>query len=242
MTEALKILSRKDENYEPAAMRADGDWAAVLFKETLQVKLFPTLERVGMYFGNNIYWNSVAVSPSHLSTLFTDEKLYEFWKEWFVLAPYRTSLEYERRKKAGEYDKPRRVPAIAPKNSADLAQAVWDLIQAKADRIRGVQTQNGPHEELYVIRIDRMQEQPDVIKILPKQCRLIAETLVSLGKGMLSEEELENMMRDLHRKGVLKTKQRPFRIFQYYAPVLGDRGFLYYPSKRHKQEDFVAHS
>lgn len=65
---------------------------------------------------------------------------------------------------------------------------------------------------------------------LQNQALIVHRELLNLHKAsnkeMLSEADIMDMMNRLRDTGVLKTKQDPFRIFQYYRPALIKAGKL----------------
>lgn len=121
----------------------------------------------------------------------------------------------------------------------NAAAWVWALLQDTQDRSRGVNSVNEMDEEMFTIRLDRMNtpEGAERIAAFNKQKRQICEKLIELGKSRALEHELKSMMAKAVQSGFIKTKQDPWRIFSYYAPELGNDGYLYYPGKRHKLED-----
>lgn len=62
------------------------------------------------------------------------------------------------------------------------------------------------------------------VENLPNQALIVHRELLKLhtqaNKDIISEAEVIDLMNRLRDSGILKTKQDPFRIFQYYRPAL----------------------
>jgi len=201
------------------------------------VRLFPNLDRARDYYGKTC--KTLFESYAELSHRFGGTEMLEAYRVLREREACKTSL-----RGAVEGPHVEDVDDSLQFNRGEIAKRLWDLIQQVADRVSGINLINELDEELYVIRLDRMT-QPDNLEAISsfnRQKRVVCEGLISLGKSKADEIELTEMMRRLVSSGTLKTKQDPMRIFRYYAPELGDLGFLYYPSKRHKVADHDQNS
>lgn len=121
-----------------------------------------------------------------------------------------------------------------------ITERLWALMIAVGDQVKELQAQAGFQDDtLFTVRLDRMRTDDGMTRVgaYNRQKKQICEALIELNLERPSEEELTMMMVKLVKDGRLKTKQDPWRIFRYYAPELGDDGYLYYPQKRHKLED-----
>lgn len=223
-------------SYESYEERDEKEWVLFLCKAApplnFTARLFPTLDRARMHYGNackNLFENY-----EDLAKKFTGPELMAAFHHFNGKPSANTSLL------KGVWE-----PAEPPHEDVRFhregaAAKLFALVQNVGDRVSGINLINEMEdEELYVIRLDRMTTDDGLalISTYPGQKKIVATGLVDFGKSKATEIELTEMMRDLVTSGRLKTKQDPMRIFRYYAPELGDDGFVFYPSKRHKRED-----
>lgn len=230
------------DRYDPFEQREEGDWALFFCKaaapQLFTARLFPTLDRAQSSYGGNC--KTIYDGPADLAKKFGGADLVEAIKVFRERLSCRTSI-----KGAGEGPHCDEPDEEMKYRRGDAAIQLWKLLQQVADRVSGINHLNeNDDEEMFVIRLDRMTTENGQVIIagFNKQKRQVAEQLIKLGKSKAYEHELKEMMGVAVRSGEIKTKQDPWRIFSYYAPELGDEGFVYYPSKRHKQEDFAQNS
>jgi hypothetical protein len=200
--------------------------------QVCSVRLFATMDRAKIAYGERC--RNICKGPSDLARLYDGEKLLQAYNTLRMRLSARTSL-----KGAAEGPHCEELPEDLRFNRNEMSERVWTLIQEVGDRVRSINLLNELDEDLYVIRLDLMTTEigMEMIKAYNNQKRIVANGLIELGKSKVTELELTEMMRALVTYGKLKTKQDPMRIFRYYAPELGDDGFVYYPGKRHKRED-----
>lgn len=226
------------ENYEE---RAERDWATYFWfayatphgsPERCTVRLYPTMDRAEMSQGQNCRY--LFGTPEELATKFDGAQMMAAFRTLRSTRACKTSL-------VGAVEGPHcdDLPDDLRFNRSEMSERLWALIQEVADRVRSISLINELDEDLFVIRLDRMTNEEGLATIgaYNRQKQIVANGLIEFGKSKATELELTEMMRDLVTRGILKTKQEPMRIFKYYAPELGDDGFLFYPTKRHKRED-----
>jgi hypothetical protein len=225
--------------YYPYEERPDGDWVLSFHPEPfktsghLSVRLFPSYDKAENYYGvkgaKRCY-----LSASDFAKKFGGESMLTWFRHLNGAEAATSSVRAE--SKCEPLDD---LPDDSIYNRGLVALRLWEVCQAVGDRVRGANTNYELDEQLFVVRIDRLatEEGQVLVQSYTKQKRIICEGLLALNKAKCEELELQAMMRLLVTSDKLKTKQDPWRIFRYYAPELGDDGFLYYPTKRHKRED-----
>lgn len=255
--------------YQDYEERAEGEWVLFLCRR-MQARedeprswsaiTFKTKDMLLDRFGNNC--RTVYDGPEQLARYYGTQELYDMY-EYFNSRPAKaTSLKakaagFTRQyrlswsEQARENPEPLQGPHLEPmpeellSSRIDAANWLWLLLQQVCDRCEQFSSVNEvDDDELFTIRLDRMT-QPDCLEQIAKfnkQKRQICEQLIQFGKSRAVETELKDMMHQAVREGVIKTKQDPWRIFSYYAPELGDCGFLYYPGKRHKLDDHTMNA
>lgn len=225
--------------------RPDGQWVVVLFpqskiKDYSGVHIFPTMDAATNRYARSTRTQNIYSSPGEMVARHSGATLLkyargivsEFNQENYDWVP-KTSRLFKTKERL-ELD-----PSLTDKDREKLANELWRLCQIVGDQVHGVSSYSQDDEDKYKIRVDRLDspEGREIWEKFPKQCRQIVEGLIKLGKSIAEESELQKMVTQLVADRIMKTKQDPWRIFAYYAPMLGDHGFLYYPGKRHKLDD-----
>lgn len=202
------------------------------------VRLFATLDRARINFGDRN--KNICEGPADLAALYGPEQLWEAYHTLRMRLSARTSL-----KGAAEGPHCEELPEDIRFSRGMIAKQLWALIQEVSDRVSGINLLNeADDEDMFVIRLDLMTNEQGqaTLATYTGQKRIVAQALIDLGKSKATELEITEMMRDLVTYKKLKTKQDPMRIFRYYAPEMGDDGFVFYPGKRHKREDHALNA
>ena len=250
--------------YQDFEERAAGDWVLYLCKrnktkpDSLQeysARLYPSMDRFKDRMGNiskTKYRNA-----AELAKYYNGDDLVDMYRYFNSRPALASSLKGEQlgierpRFNAWGKVKAERINDLQGPHLEDIpdqfrfergnaALWLWQLLQLTQDRSSAVNSVNEmDDEEMFTIRLDRMTTDngATIIAGFNKQKRQICEKLIELGKSKAMEHELKAMMAQACQSGFIKTKQDPWRIFSYYAPELGNEGFVYYPGKRHKLED-----
>lgn len=130
--------------------------------------------------------------------------------------------------------------SAAPKNAhkKTLTKAIWgklylmsadrsdtyrtgqpiDPVTGERERKRSLDRRG--YRALDVVGVDHLQNQALIVH------RELLKLHKTSDKEIISEAEIMELMNRLRDSGVLKTKQDPFRIFQYYRPALIKAGKL----------------
>jgi len=244
--------------------RPEGEWVLFLCKQLKAheeesqrwtARTFRTMDLLTDKYGSNC--RTVFQSPYDLARHFGTQDLFDAYAYFNVKTAAATSLKakaagfarcWNKTWKQQAQENPAAIepPHFEPMpddlmgSRIDAANWLWLLLQQVADRIEQTTSINEvADDDQFTIRLDRMTlpENMEIIAKFNKQKRQICEELIKFGRTRAVETELKDMMHQAVREGIIKTKQDPWRIFSYYAPELGDIGFLYYPGKRHKLED-----
>lgn len=121
------------------------------------------------------------------------------------------------------------------KNSEEIAKVLWPLLlrHAKIENPWLPKPQPGTkaHDKLIdaitVSPLYQEYKRDRFAKQLPPQAETLMNYFVdNIPEGGCNEQQLEILVRQCHADGILKTKQDPWRIFQYYRPTLFGRGLL----------------
>lgn len=212
--------SRKDayrhlvgvDGYQPFEYRPKGRWIVVFFKETMTARIFPTLENVADLYSWCIYMHDVYISPEHMAAKIPTPVI-------------KRAIEHYN----GTFNE--------PDTPIELARKLWALLQEHADPVvekLKKSKSNAMEDDKYHVRVDLLLDPnyKEQIDGLVKQARMIAQELGKAQKTTYTVPEMTTFMRDMHAKKILKTKQDPFRIFRYYAPIFSDMGLVTYRGRK----------
>lgn len=210
----------------------------VFFKETLVVRVYPSLERAILrYNSRHDRKKIIFADQEEMSRQLGAEEVRYYHKaiadKTFSDRPGCLTPPEGLTREDGLFD-------FMNGGKPFITERLWNLMIAVGDQVKELQAQGGFQDDtLFTIRLDRMRTEDGLTRVgaYNRQKKQICEALIELNLERPSEEELTAMMNKLVSNGVMKTKQDPWRIFRYYAPELGDDGFVYYPKKRHKLED-----
>ena len=206
---------KRDDRYQPFEPRYEDDWVLVLFPETMSYRLFETLENVGKFYQWCIYRSNVYVRPEQLAAKHTSAKLLEMCKALNLDTENKTSIE--------------------------LSKMLWKYCQETGDKVvkAVVAAEEAEEKDVYTVRIDLLRDSKvwALVETLPLQAKIIAAALRDTGASMYNEDELSDFAKDLVKRGILKTKQDPFRVVRYYAPQFSDIGVMTYTARKKKTDD-----
>jgi len=121
------------------------------------------------------------------------------------------------------------------KNSEAIANKLWPLLLKHAKIQNPWATQPTPGTKSFqkaftAIQVSQLYfewKEDKWAKRIPPQAQVLMDYFVeNMPEGGVTEQELEVLVRQCHSDGILKTRQDPWRIFQYYRSMLFERGFL----------------
>jgi len=219
--------------------RPPGQWVVVLFPQTKSkdysdVRLYPSLDAAVNRYAKATRTLHVYSSPGELVHRHGGPVLHKFLTD--IGDQFSDARNRYRKCEIGDAELS--VAEIHSSERAKVADELWRICQLIGDKCTGPSV-GVDDDDHFKIRIDRMTtpEGRETWGKFPKQARQIIEALIANAKSIMPESELQKLVSGLVANRIMKTKQDPWRIFAYYAPMFGDAGLLYYPGKRHKLED-----
>jgi len=220
--------------------RPSGQWVVVLFpqnkiKDYSDVRLFPTMDAATNRYAKATRTQHIYSSPGEMVHRHGGPVLHKFLVD--LVEQYDRPAERYKTCEIGDGELIANTEIHSSKRT-EVADELWRVCQLIGDKTLGI-VSSGDDDDKFKIRIDRMTtpEGREIWSKFPKQARQIIEALITNAKSIMTESELQKLVAKLVADRVMKTKQDPWRIFAYYAPMFGDHALLYYPGKRHKLED-----
>lgn len=111
-------------------------------------------------------------------------------------------------------------------DTGDKALDVWELFKKVGDYcgFKTVTKAAGTKpKENYLISLDAIAiAKAAGYYTYPRQAQIILDTLLAAGQSYYREAELNALMHDLVARRIIKTRQDPWRIFQFYRPQFID--------------------
>ena len=116
-------------------------------------------------------------------------------------------------------------------STEEFAKALWNLLQAIGDRLmKPTMAASTKTKENYELKFKEMNElisdEETFKNKYNKQARTVFLALFNHGKQFLLEEEIKGIIYRLVADRQLKTKQKPWTIFQYYRPQFLADGYM----------------
>lgn len=220
--------------------RPPGQWVVVLFPQTKakdysDIRLYPSMDAATNRYAKATRTLHIYGSPGELVHRHGGPTLHKFLVD---LVDQFSSVDQRYPKCEIAKDELTANIEIHSSQRQAVGDELWRVCQLVGDKCTGPSV-NADDDEHFKIRIDRMTtpEGREKWGKFPKQARQIIEALIANAKSIMPESELHKLVSGLVANRIMKTKQDPWRIFAYYAPMFGDAGLLYYPGKRHKLED-----
>lgn len=233
---------------EPSKRKVDtSDWVVILHQDNLNkqhydVRLTKTVDKAITMYGKAARQQFIYASALELERRLTSFHLKEHLKKLTRQFSVHNNRYRQSVIMLGSV-KMELTPDSAEKLIADgerdaLALGLWNLCHLIGDPIYG--SPDSPEVEgKFRIRLDLLTGPgyETTLREFPKQARTILEGLIENAEEVMDEDEMHKFIRRLGQSGRLKTRQDPVLVWKFYAPMLGDKGLVYYPGKRHKRED-----
>lgn len=121
------------------------------------------------------------------------------------------------------------------KDSEAIAKRLWPLLLRHAEiknpwapkPTPGTKSFEKAYTQIQVSTLYAEYKRDRWQKALPPQAETLMDYFVdNIPEDGVTEQQLEVLVRQCHSDGYLKTRQDPFRIYQYYRAELFRRGFL----------------
>jgi len=210
------------------------EWIVVFYPQTGATRLCPTLDFAHNYSrqANNIY-----KSPNDFRVKHDHHFLEKCWQ-----VAYKRHAEYLPKSATGRIeDHPETVPDVG---TEQLSRLLWQMLQDVGERLAKPSTGGMQHEsaatkenyELNVGAINALIADEEAFKDkYNNQARTVLTGLFEANKQFLDEDEIRVIIYNLVSKRLLKTKQKPWVIFQYYRPQFIKDGYIVRGKRRPKK-------
>lgn len=200
------------------------EWVIIFYPRTGALRLHPSVEAAKQHMSVTGFATNCYKSPKDFQVRHDHYALVGFWEKVKKNAAWRWPSSALGPKDEVLESSP---PDI---DTERFSVELWNFMQKAGDRVTGLSVAQTRSKDHYQLNIEKMKslmaDEEAFKKAYPKQCRVIIERLSKYDSPYQLEKELERMMNSIVAMGLLKTKQDPWLIFQYYRASLIDSGLL----------------
>lgn len=202
------------------------EWVAIFYPTTGACRLCPSLD-----FAKNSV-KSVSTMAKHVyrspGDFRTRHDHHALERAWIEL--HRNASWMMPRTAVGKLEDYSRTPPDV--GTEEFCKLLWEFIQDVGDRLTapmmsGTRAQTKENYELKLGLMSELMNDEEAFKEkYNKQARTVFRALYDNGKQFLNEDEIKKLIFTLVANRLLKTKQEPWVIFQYYRPEFIKDGYV----------------
>lgn len=200
------------------------EWAVIFYPQTGAARLCPTLDFAkNTVTSDSSFYSHVYKSPRDFRQRHDHAFLEKCWRELHKSVSWRFpktavgSLE--------DYS-----PEPPDTDTENFVNLLWDFIQDVGDRLTAPRMEASKTKENYEIKMDAVADlvadEERFKNTYNKQARTVLLALFNNQEQFLSEEQIKRIIFQLVAERELKTRQKPWVVFQYYRPQFIKDGFI----------------
>ena len=192
------------------------EWVVIFYPQTGATRLCPTLD-----FARNVvtsistFNTNVYKSPNDFRVKHDHKFLEKCWRKL-----WERSWQGVPKSATGSLDG--YSPEPPDVDTETFVKEFWKFLQDVGDRLRQVQVKTDRKAEHYELKLGPMNDlvsDPEAFKEkYNTQARTVFSALLNNGRQFLEEDDIKKIILRLVADRVLKTKQEPWTVFQYYRP------------------------
>lgn len=202
------------------------EWIVIFYPQTGATRLCPSIDFAENTVSSRASFATHAYkSPKDFQTRHDHLTLEKFWSAAYKNAKW--SLPKTAIGKLDDY------PETPPDLTTEVfAKQLWELLQDIGERMRvaRLDTFSNKTKENYELLLGEMKKLiDDEVAFEEKynnQARIVFTALFDNGKQFLNEEEIKQVIYAIVANRTLKTKQKPWVVFQYYRPQFIKDGYV----------------
>jgi hypothetical protein len=200
------------------------EWVVIFYPQTGATRLCPSLD-----FARN----TVTSRPTFLANVYKSPNDFRVRHDHVFLEncwrmAYKTAAWMLPRTAIGELENYDVTPPDA--DTETFVKLLWDFLQDVGDRLSTPRINTDKTKEHYEIKLQAMyrliEDDKEFKNKYNKQARTVFEALYSNGQEFLDETQIKKLIYELVASRALKTKQKPWVIFQYYRPQFIKDGYI----------------
>lgn len=200
------------------------EWVVIFYPTTGSVRLCPTLDFATNMLSAGSAKHHVFKSPKDFRQRFDHTRLEECWRKAYDNAKWSFP-----KTATGELDLYDREPPDV--DTETFVNYFWQFLQDVGDRVQKPRMQAATKtKENYELKFDLMYElisdEEAFKEKYNNQARKVFTALYNNGSQFLLEDEIKKIIYTMVAERQLKTKQKPWVIFQYYRPQFIKDGYI----------------
>lgn len=210
------------------------EWIVLFYPQTGATRLCPSLDFAKSHCRSPV---NVYKSPNDFRVKHDHSFLEKCWK--IIYSRHAQQLP---KSATGSIDDYTEVPPDT--GTEDFVKLLWQFLQDIGDRLAtpesgGAKNDTTATKENYELRLTEMSKLINDVEAFKykynNQARMVFETLYRGEKQFLDEDEIKKLIYTLVANRSLKTKQKPWVVFQYYRPQFIKDGFMIRGKRRVKK-------
>lgn len=201
------------------------EWVVIFYPQTGAVRLCPTLDFAeNATSSKTAFLQHVYKSPNDFRIRHDHMQLEKCWR-----AVYKTASWAMPKNATGSLEG--YSPEPPDVDTETFVKLFWKFLQDVGDRLSkprmSVMTKTKENYELRLAAMTKLAGDDELFKeTYNKQARAVFTALLDYGQQFLTEEEIKKLIYRLVAERILKTKQEPWVIFQYYRPQFIKDGYV----------------
>lgn len=212
------------------------EWIVIFYPQTGATRLCPTMDFAKNYIKTSTLTN-VYRSPNEFRVKHDHKFLERCWE--VAYQRHSDQLPKTATGTLDDYD-----PTPPDVGTEEFVKLLWDMLQSVGERLVKPGTGQAKPDstatkENYELRLGEMNDlvgDEEAFKNkYNKQARTVFLALLSHGKQFIEQDEIKKLIYLLVADRQLKTKQKPWVIFQYYRPQFIKDGYIIRGKRRAKK-------
>lgn len=199
------------------------EWIVIFYPQTGIARLCPTLEFAKHQLSEAAALRHIYRNPNDFRARHDHAFLEACWKLAYKNAAW--SFPKTATGQLADHS-----PTPPDCGTEEFCKLFWDMLQDIGDRMVAPTIKVERTKEHYELRLGEMkkliEDEETYKKTYNNQARTVFEALFNTGRQFLSEEEIKLLILNLVSERRLKTRQKPWVIFQYYRPQFIKDGFV----------------
>lgn len=202
------------------------EWVVIFYPTTGATRLCPSLDFARKAVTATSTFNKhVYKSPNDFRVRHDHHALEKMWIERHKTASW--SMPKSATGKLEDYE--RTPPDVG---TEEFCKRLWQFLQDTGERLVAPQMSGtkAQTKEKYEFKLSLMKEliqsEDEYKEKYNNQARIVFSALHDHGKQFLNEDEIKRIIYNLVANRMLKTKQEPWVIFQYYRPQFIKDGYV----------------
>lgn len=200
------------------------EWIVIFYPTTGAARLCPTLDFARGTISGSTFLKHVYKSPNDFRVKHDHMTLEKCWRLLYKTAAWR----FPQTAIGALEDYSAEPPDVG---TEEFAKLLWEFIQDVGDRLVAPQmNMTVKVKENYELKLGKMKELIDDEKAFKetynKQARTVFQALFEIGEQFITEDQIKKTIYTLVAERRLKTKQKPWVVFQYYRPQFIKDGYV----------------